>query len=25
MLAPLLFPWPRSGPHFFNSRIVTVW
>jgi len=23
MLAPLLFPWPRSGPHFLNSRIAT--
>jgi len=22
-LALLLFPWPRSGPHFFNSRMAT--
>jgi len=24
MLAPLVFPCPRSSPHFFNSRIATV-
>jgi len=23
MLAPLLFPWPRSAPPFLNSRIAT--